>query len=101
MGDWNENGRRHKRAQQDPGFDGEGQRGRKQRPRHPVKEYRSRSKKVLIDRLEAARKWLLWYEERAAEHGKDSWWCGDKSWAKKRYLTALQACHDAGIDIKA
>lgn len=97
MGDsWAEASRRHKRAQQDPGFEGEGAPARYSR-----RKGKPAGRKVLLDRLGAARDSLLRYEEWMAERGSDSWWVSGRDWAKKRYAQALKACHDAGIEINA
>lgn len=61
------------------------------------------SRKVLLDRLNQARKDLINEIERWEEHPEGSWWRSltFKEWRRNQYWKALRACWDAGIDVKA
>lgn len=87
-GSWADNARQYKlKRTQDP------VERRKRAQRIPTR-------KTLLDRLESARKSLLWNIERREEHGRDSWWAAGYDWSLKRYEKALKDCNDAGIPVQ-
>jgi hypothetical protein len=96
MGDWNENSRRAKIERTiDP------REGRSLKPR---KGEKPAGRKTLLDRLAAARVSLLQaieWDEDDKRRGERPWWGGYKRSREKQYDLALQACQDAGIDVKA
>lgn len=55
------------------------------------------TKKVLMDRYNAARGDLLRAIEWRERYGKDSWWASDTAWYEKRFDKAAQNCLKAGI----
>lgn len=55
------------------------------------------TKKVLMDRYNAARVDLLLAIDRRETFGKDSWWAGDMKWWEKQFDKARAACLKAGI----
>jgi hypothetical protein len=65
------------------------------------KSDKTATKKVLMDRLTAARIDLVNAVERRVVHGKESWWSWGYEWSEKKYQKALQDCWDAGINIKS
>lgn len=59
------------------------------------------TKKILLDRLQAARTDLLAAIERREQYGRESWWASGLDWYRKRYAVALENCLKAGIEVKA
>ena len=91
MGSWSENARQYKLNR---GVD-----PRERRlPRSSGKD-KPASRKVLLDRLEAARNGLLRAIDRRETYGMDSWWSGGLKWAEIKYEKALKNAQDFGIDV--
>lgn len=65
--------------------------------RHKGKSVGQPTKKVLMDRYNAARAYLLLAIDRRETHGRDSWWCRGLEWYEKRFDKARQNCLKAGI----
>lgn len=97
MGSWSDNARRYKleRKRNDPVPD--------RHKRKRIGQRENPSRKTLLDRLAARRHAYLRameWRERAKLGGWKSI-LNSTEWWRKRYVAALDACHKAGIDIKA